>query len=68
MINKENLRKLINNEFGTLEKAAKEIGISKSGLSRMLSGNRDIGIKSLKALKSFCNKRTLNIDDYIFLG
>lgn len=66
MVKKEKLQELVD-EYGSLDKAAAEIGISKSGISRLITGERGIGMKSFKKLKGFCERKGLDINDYIFL-
>lgn len=48
--------------------AAEDIGISAGALSRLLSGKRTGGSKSIEAIVSYCKKKGLNVGDYIFLG
>ena len=69
LTNTRALKELINNSYnGSIRKAAKDIGLSSSGLWRILNEERQISGESLKKLNAYCNKNGLSINDYIFLN
>lgn len=62
------LQELVNSKYnGSVRKAAKDIGLSGSGLWRILKGERQISAETLKILNLYCIRNGLSIGDYIFL-
>lgn len=62
LINTTEFNNFLNKEFnGNLALASRETGISKSTLCLLRKGDRDIGKNTLSKLKTYCNKKKINL-------
>ena len=68
MIKKENLKKYIEKKYVSLNKAAVDIGVSPSCLSRLINGKRDVGKKTIVIFSNYCKRNNIDLKKFIYLG
>lgn len=68
LVNKERLRKLMNDRFdGNYNKFARALDVNPAQLYRILENDSQAGALFLGKLMSYCNANSLDFEKYIFL-
>ena len=67
-INKQNVKTLIDEKFnGSMYKAAQTLGVSYSGIFKIMKSDRKAGKKTITSIIKYCQDNGLDYERYIFL-